>query len=93
MPFYSPNEIWWKDTEGQPITYWGNQGADGEKTYHCYVLTAWRAGGAFERGLVTETRTGPADRGWASMQAILLKYFDESGPRRFSWQLDSGGET
>ena len=70
MPYYTPNAVWWGDAEGEPIEYWGNEGADGDKTYHCYVLTAWLAGGAFERG---EAGTGRADKlsGWASLKEIL----------------------
>jgi hypothetical protein len=49
MPYFTPNKVWWEDAEGKPITYWGNEGGGGKMTYHCFVLTAWRAGGAFER--------------------------------------------
>ena len=45
----APNADWWEDAEGARITLYGNEGGGGEKTYHCYVLTVWRAGGAFER--------------------------------------------
>jgi hypothetical protein len=46
---YNPNDAWGGDADGQPIAFWGNEGGGGETTYHCYVLAAWRAGGAFER--------------------------------------------